>query len=224
MLITAMLLGFAGSLHCAGMCSPLAFAIVGRNGGAVRGRLIYNIGRILMYCILGAIVSGVGFMLPLNVQYILSITLGVMLLVIGITGSNFKAPGLAPVLRFTSLLKAQFSKFLQRKNDCSIFAMGVLNGLLPCGLTFLALTSCITLTGPIDGFIFMAVFGAGTLPVMFGLLSVIPLVLKQFNISIGRLSTIMLIAAGCLLIVRVLLVSEHVQLTDQGVGPITICR
>jgi sulfite exporter TauE/SafE len=223
MLITAIILGFAGSLHCAGMCSPLAFAVINKNGGAVRSRVLYNAGRILTYCILGAIVSSIGFMLPLTAQYILSITLGVALLVIGITGSNLKAPLLAPVLHFTTFLKTRFAKFLQRKSDSSIFAMGVLNGLLPCGLTFLALTSCITLAHPLDGFIFMAVFGAGTLPVMFGLVSVIPFFAKRLNVSIGRLSTIMLIAAGCLLIARVLLVEPHVHTATQP-DQIVICK
>ncbi len=222
MLITAIILGFAGSIHCAGMCSPLAFAVT--RGGGVRSRVLYNFGRILMYCVLGTVVSAIGVMLPLTVQYVISITLGVALLVIGITGSNFNAPVLAPVLRFTSFLKTQFSKFLQQRNDSSIFAMGVLNGLLPCGLTFLALTSCITLSGPLDGFIFMAAFGAGTLPVMLGLVSIIPLFAKRLNISVGRLSTVMQIAAGCLLIVRVLLVEPHIPQAAQASDQIILCR
>jgi sulfite exporter TauE/SafE len=224
MLITAIILGFAGSLHCAGMCSPLAFAVINKNGGGVRSRVLYNSGRILMYCTLGAIVSGIGVMLPLTIQYAISITLGLSLLIIGITGTNFRAPILKPVQHFTLFLKTQFSKFLQRKNGSSIFAMGVLNGLLPCGLTFLALTSCITLAGPIDGFIFMAAFGAGTLPVMLGLVSVIPFFAKRLNVSVGRLSTIMLIAAGCLLIARVILFDPTTHSTEHGSEQIVICR
>jgi sulfite exporter TauE/SafE len=224
MLITAIILGFAGSLHCVGMCSPLAFAVTRKSGGGVRSRVLYNIGRILMYCMLGTVVSAIGVMLPITVQYVISITLGLALLVIGITGSNFNAPVLAPVLRFTSFLKTQFSKFLQQKNDYSIFAMGVLNGLLPCGLTFLALTSCITLSGPLDGFIFMAAFGAGTLPVMLGLVSIIPFFAKRLNLSVGRLSTVMQIAAGCLLIVRVLLVEPHIPQAAQTSDQIILCR
>jgi uncharacterized protein len=224
MLITAIILGFAGSLHCAGMCSPLAFAVIGKNGGAVRSRILYNVGRILVYCMLGAIVSAIGFILPVTVQYAISFALGITLLIVGITGSNFRAPFLVPILRLTTFLKTQFSKFLQRKNDSSIFAMGIMNGLLPCGLTFLALTSCITLSGPVDGFIFMAAFGAGTLPVMFGLVSFLPFLAKQLNVSAARLSTIMLIAAGCLLIARVLLFNPTVHAATPDSGQIVICQ
>ncbi len=224
MLITAFILGIAGSLHCAGMCSPLAFAVTSKGGSVLINRGLYNSGRILVYCILGMVVSAAGVMLPVTFQYVISIALGVVLLVIGITGSNFRAPILTPILRLTTFLKGQFSIFLQHKKYSSVFAMGILNGLLPCGLTFLALTSCITLSGPFDGFIFMAAFGAGTLPVMLGLISVIPLFAKRLNMSMGKLAAIMQIAAGCLLIVRVLLVDTHVHTVAHGVNQIIICR
>lgn len=223
MMLTAIILGFAGSLHCAGMCSPLAFAVFSKRGTVMFPRVLYNAGRILMYCVLGVGVSAIGFMLPVTVQYIISIALGVVLLVIGITGNNFKTPALAPVLKLTSFLKAQFSRLLRDKKRGSIFFMGVLNGLLPCGLTFLALTSCITLNSPIDGFIFMAGFGAGTLPVMLGLVSIIPFITKRLNFSVARLSMILQIAAGCLLIARVLLVEPHVHTTPQS-DQVVICK
>src|SRR6187402_1561496 len=112
MLTTALILGFAGSLHCAGMCSPLAFAVTNKSG--IANKILYNVGRIFMYCLLGAIVSTIGVVLPVYVQYAISITLGVALLIIGITGSNFRIPLLAPMIRFTSFIKDQFSKFLQQ--------------------------------------------------------------------------------------------------------------
>ena len=221
MLTTALILGFAGSLHCAGMCSPLAFAVTSKSG--FLNKILYNLGRILMYCILGAIVSSIGVVLPAYVQYAISITLGVSLLFIALTGSNFKIPGLTPLIRFTSFIKDQFSKFLQQKRYGSVFAMGLLNGILPCGLTFLALTACITLNGPLGGFIFMAAFGVGTLPVMLGLVSVIPFFAKHFKFNVAKLSVAMQLAAGCLLIVRILLVDPSAHLPAIGVDQITIC-
>lgn len=221
MLTTALILGFAGSLHCAGMCSPLAFAVTSKSGLA--NKILYNVGRIFMYCLMGAVVSSIGVVLPVYVQYAISITLGVALLIIGVTGSNFKIPLLTPLIRVTSFIKAQFSNFLQQKRYGSVFMMGILNGILPCGLTFLALTACITLNGPIGGFIFMAAFGAGTLPVMLGLISIIPFFAKHFKFNVAKLSVAMQLAAGCLLIVRVLLVDPGAHLPVTGVDQITIC-
>jgi sulfite exporter TauE/SafE len=221
MLTTALILGFAGSLHCAGMCSPLAFAVT--NKGGIANKILYNLGRIFMYSLLGAVVSSLGVVLPVYVQYIISITLGVALLIIGITGSNFKVPFLTPLIRVTNFIKNQFSKFLQQKRYGSVFMMGLLNGILPCGLTFLALTACITLNGPLGGFIFMAAFGAGTLPVMLGLISVIPFFAKYFRFNVAKLSVAMQLVAGCLLIVRVLLVDPGAHQPVTGLDQITIC-
>lgn len=223
MLTTAMILGFAGSLHCIGMCSPLAMAVTTRGEGGILKRVLYNAGRILMYCVLGAIVSTVGAMLPGTVQYVISIVLGVSLLVIAITKSNFRLPGLAFVYRITNFLKDRFSNLLQQKNYASVFGMGILNGLLPCGLTFLALTSCITLDGPLGGFVFMAAFGLGTLPVMLGMISVIPFFTQRLKFNMSNFVMVMQIAAGCLLIVRVLLVDVNAHITTAGVDSITIC-
>lgn len=224
MLTTAFILGLAGSLHCAGMCSPLAYAVTGRGGVMVVNKVIYNLGRIFMYCVLGAGVSAVGTMLPSVIQYSISILLGVALLIIGLTGSNFRTPVLVPFKRFSAFVKDRFSDFLRDKKYSSVFILGILNGLLPCGLTFLALTSCITLSNPVGGFIFMASFGAGTLPVMLGFVSVLPLLTKRFSLNLNKFMVVMQMAAGCLLIVRVLLVDPgSVQITTAGVDSITIC-
>ena len=224
MLTTAFILGLAGSLHCVGMCSPLVYAVTARGGAVLINRLIYNVGRILMYSMLGAIVSTVGAMLPVMVQYSISVLLGVTLLIIGITGSNFKTPVLTPLRQFSSFLKDLFSRFLRDKTYSSVFMVGMLNGLLPCGLTFLALTSCITLYNSIGGFIFMAAFGVGTLPVMLGLVSVIPQLTKKMNISMSKLMVVMQVVAGCLLIVRVLLVEPGTtHAINAGVDQISIC-
>lgn len=224
MLTTAFILGLAGSLHCAGMCSPLAYAVTARGGGIVANKVIYNLGRIFMYCVLGAGVSAMGMMLPSVFQYAISITLGISLLIIGITGSNFRTPVLVPFRKFSAFLKDRFSNFLRDKKYSSIFIMGILNGLLPCGLTILALTSCITLSSPLGGFVFMASFGAGTLPVMLGLVSILPVLTKRFSLNLNKIMVVMQVVAGCLLIVRVLLVEPgSAPVTNAGVDSITIC-
>jgi sulfite exporter TauE/SafE len=223
MLTTALILGFAGSLHCIGMCSPLAIAVTTRGEGGMAKRIFYNAGRIFMYSVLGAIVSTVGAMLPASFQYAISIILGVSLLLIALTKSNFSLPGLAFVYRITNFLKTRFSQLLQKRNYAAIFGMGILNGLLPCGLTFLALTSCITLDGPLGGFVFMAAFGLGTLPVMLGMISVIPFFTQRLKFNLSSFVTVMQIAAGCLLIVRVLLIDVSGHITTAGVDSITIC-
>src|SRR5918993_1720754 len=172
---TAIILGFAGSLHCMGMCSPLAMSITTMSSNVIASRLLYNAGRIFTYGILGSVIASLGLSFPL-VQYqsVLSILLGISLLVIAFSGMPaMKVPVVRQFLgRLSALLRELFSKLIQRKGHLSTFTLGTLNGLLPCGLSFLALTYCLTLRGPLEAFLFMGAFGVGTLPVMLGFTAV----------------------------------------------------
>jgi sulfite exporter TauE/SafE len=180
-------------------------------------RLAYNSGRVLTYGVQGAIVASVGMAFPFSgFQNILAITLGVGLVLMGISGvSGLRIPLLTPAIQtFTQTLKKLFQKFLQRKSYSSMVMLGALNGLLPCGLTYLALTYCLTLVGPVDGFNFMLLFGAGTLPVMIGLPSLFPYLGKFLRFNSTRVTTVILIAVGSLLITRVFMTHPHINPAD----------
>jgi uncharacterized protein len=215
MIWTAIILGFAGSLHCMGMCSPLAMAVTNLSPTAVINRVLYNTGRILTYGLLGSIVSTLGLGFPLiKFQNLLSVFLGIALLVIGISGvSSLHIPVVTRVLANVNFfLKKLFSRFIQIKNHRSTFILGGLNGLLPCGLSFLALTYCITLAGPWNGFVFMLLFGLGTLPVMLGFTSVfnwLIVKLQEYLLFISQkaalatmMSTLLFVVSARLIIVN----------------------
>jgi hypothetical protein len=225
---TALIMGFAGSFHCLGMCSPLAMAVTNMSPSILINRLLYNLGRIFIYGLLGAIVASVGLTLPItNYQNLLSILLGFLLLVIGFAGvSAIKIPIITRALgTFSIFLKKLFGTFLQRKGYISIFLLGSLNGILPCGLSFLALTYCISLAGPLDGFMFMIWFGVGTLPVMLGLTTVFYWFLNRFEFSLKRFTTATLIISGLVLIVRVFIIHiPHPTSVQEGVVDIVLCR
>jgi sulfite exporter TauE/SafE len=228
MIWTAFILGFAGSLHCMGMCSPLLMSVTSRSAKVITARLLYNLGRIVTYGIMGSFVASVGFVIPLvRYQNLLSIILGIALLVIGVTGlSAIKIPFVSDLLeRFSLLLKKLFSKFLQKRSNTSTFILGSLNGVLPCGLSFLALTYCLTLARPIDGFTFMMLFGVGTLPVMLGFTSIFYWIMRKFSFNMKRLTTGMLIVSGLLLISRVFFVHAGHEHAFQTTGmDIVICK
>jgi sulfite exporter TauE/SafE len=228
MVWTAFILGFAGSLHCLGMCSPLAMSVANTSSTVMMNRMLYNAGRIVTYGVVGGAVASVGLALPLfKYQNIISIFLGVSLLVSGITGiSGIRIPIISSFLSSVSaVLKNQFRNFLQLKSHGSIFLMGALNGLLPCGLSFLAFTYCLTLSGPFDGFFFMMLFGVGTLPVMLGLTSIFLVMVKRFQLNMKKVTTGMLIVSGMLLIARVFIVHlPHKESIQQGVVDIVLCR
>jgi sulfite exporter TauE/SafE len=203
MIWSAFLVGLAGSVHCVGMCSPLAFAATRLSPKVIANRTFYNAGRILTYGVLGAGVGALGALAGLT-QYELVIggALGILFLLLGLTGTSLiRIPILSPALyRLTSWLKDIFISQVRSKGSLAMFSMGVINGLLPCGLTYFALTYCIILPNAQEGFLFMTLFGAGTLPAMVG----VPLLAERIvrGLSLRRVTSGMMIVLGLLLLVR----------------------
>lgn len=165
---TAFALGLVGSLHCAGMCGPLALALppAGHTAASyVFGRVAYNLGRVITYCVLGLIFGLIGKTLLLaGVQRWLSITLGGILLV-----GLFLSRRLAlwqPVIALVGQLKSRMAGLLRRRSYDALLVLGLLNGLLPCGLVYVAGAGA-TATGDLfNGALYMLAFGLGTVPLM----------------------------------------------------------
>jgi sulfite exporter TauE/SafE len=205
MWVTALVLGFAGSFHCLGMCSPLVTAVTNLRRPYFINRLVYNAGRILCYGLLGAFVSTFGLLLSFSeFQNTLTILLGSALVLIGVAGTHYVHVPVLPHLihRISVRIRGLFSRFLTEKSIFSMAMLGLLNGLLPCGLTYLALTYCLTVVSPWSGFSFMLVFGAGTLPVMLGFTSLLQSLITRFHFSLRKFSTVAMITLGVLLITR----------------------
>jgi len=180
-----------------------------------------------MYGTLGAIVSSVGYLIPIaKFQNLVSIILGIVLLLMGVGLLKTNIPWLSKgVAHLTSHIKNMFAIFLRRKNLGATFILGMLNGLLPCGLVLIALTYCITLSSPFEGLTFMVMFGIGTLPVMLGLTSLLPQLIKRFKMNIQYATTSMLIMSGIILIARVFILHlPHKPSIQQGVIDIVLCR
>jgi sulfite exporter TauE/SafE len=164
----AFALGLLGSLHCAAMCGPLMLALPVPPGGASRfvaGRLIYQMGRVATYVLLGVLAGLAGKSLfVIGAQRWLSIALGAAILLGYFTAKKLSAA--APVTRFVGVLKTAMSSQLQRRGLRSLALLGTLNGLLPCGLVYAALAGAAAQGAVGNSIIYMAIFGAGTLPVM----------------------------------------------------------
>jgi sulfite exporter TauE/SafE len=163
-MIPAFLIGLTGSLHCVGMCGPIAMAApVGKNNKWL-GLSIYHISRIFSYAALGFLFGGLGYSFSAaGLQKWVAILGGTLLL------SMVWLPGLASKinsgLSFPTL-KIAMAKQLKKNRLSALSVLGMLNGLLPCSMVYFALTGAIITGEPILGALFMVAFGLGTYPTM----------------------------------------------------------
>ncbi|RVU02847.1 sulfite exporter TauE/SafE family protein [Mucilaginibacter limnophilus] len=163
----AFFIGLFGSIHCIGMCGPLAFAVPftgNSNLLLVWDKLIYQAGRVISYGVLGLIAGLIGKQLWMaGLQQGISIASGV-LIIMAAASRLFKWR--MAVSRLDVF--APFNRLLgyALKNRMGHLFIGMLNGLLPCGFVYLALVGAINTGSVTSSAFFMLWFGAGTVPLM----------------------------------------------------------
>lgn len=168
---TAFITGILGSFHCLGMCGPLALlAPQGQNTKQfVVGRLAYHSARIGIYATMGLLLGFLGQGLQLaGIQQYISVSMGILLLVIAIskiTGSGKRANN-KWFSKYKNTITQQFSKFISKPGIAAQASVGALNGLLPCGLVYIALAGAVTSINATQGALYMGLFGIGTLPML----------------------------------------------------------
>ena len=177
MLWTAFILGLAGSLHCVTMCGPLMLALPldGTSRRRVLGQtLIYQAGRIGTYGILGVLFGLLGKGIALaGFQQVLSIVAGGMMLIAAFFTVQWEQAALAvPGMQgLTRWVQRRIGEMLRQHPRGAALGVGMLNGLLPCGLVYAAVAGAISMTSGWGGGAFMLLFGAGTLPLLLALMS-----------------------------------------------------
>lgn len=169
---TAFTIGLFGSLHCIGMCGPIALAIPLRQKSQwqlVQNSIIYNLGKALTYSLLGLLIGVLGEgIVFVGLQKWLSILTGMAILTAVLFSVNLER-NIVALPYFNRLffwLKSSLGKVIKRSSRTSILSTGMLNGLLPCGLVYLALASAISLGDFWSSGVFMFTFGLGTMPLM----------------------------------------------------------
>ena len=167
-LLTAILLGLLGSFHCIGMCGPLVLALP-VTGSFLTRRILHNLGRVFTYALFGLIFGIAGSRLYIaGLQQIVSITLGGLILVSVILPFNLRNKFLQATRLNMLLLKLKqgISKLYKSGSLKAVFGIGILNGFLPCGLVYVALTGAIVVGDALNSTLFMIFFGFGTIPSM----------------------------------------------------------
>lgn len=159
-ILAGLIFGILGGVHCVGMCGPIVISLA-MVSPQRRGWLqfFYHFGRLVSYSVLGGVVGLVGWGFALvGWQGWLSIFAGVGMLV----GVCFS--GVGSGLEWGGFFRSKWNFWLRRRSYGAFFAVGVLNGFLPCGLLYMALASALTLGSVWKAAFFMFLFGVGTTP------------------------------------------------------------
>ena len=172
-ILAAFLVGLVGSLHCIGMCGPIAIALPvpdSSNLSFFTGRILYNLGRVVTYSFLGAILGLLGGRIALaGAQQIVSIILGVVIIIAVLLPQKYKNFfAQHPLIKkLAQPLKENIGVLFRKGTFSAMFLIGILNGFLPCGLVYVALAVAIASGDAISGAAVMILFGLGTVPAMF---------------------------------------------------------
>lgn len=171
MIVEALILGLVTNLHCIGMCGPLALALPDNStsvGSRVAGRLLYNLGRIATYATLGVVVGLLGTGIDMTgFQEWVSIVSGafMVLFALHLLFGFALFPGFDSAI--SSRVRSPLQRLFRQRSASALFGIGLLNGLLPCGMVYMALALALNSTTVGEGVLTMSAFGLGTIPAMF---------------------------------------------------------
>lgn len=200
------LIGILVSFHCVGMCGGLVITYttkhLARNNDKksqfFSPHLQYNLGRLISYTFIGAVLGGLGSFFGINPTFtgIVTLSAAVFMILMGLSLlTNFK--WLEKIkLRTPSFIARFLFNESHAKKPKGPFIIGFLNGFMPCGplqaIQLYALASGSLIRGALS----MGVYALGTIPLMFGFGSFISLISQERIKQIMKISGIIVIILG----------------------------
>jgi len=207
-LVTALMIGLVGSLHCLGMCGPIAIGIPLHKQNwflKISGGILYNSGRIITYGVLGAIFGLLGRGIQLaGLQQWASIGIGIVMIISVLFPVVFRE-GIKIDKVFTgyaSRLIGRFRTLFTNSSLSNLLLIGLLNGLLPCGLVYMAIAGAINTNSVMMGIAFMVMFGIGTTPALLLLSLAGNVVTSGFRRKASKVIPVFIVILGILFILR----------------------
>ena len=201
-------MGLLGSLHCVGMCGPLMLAVpysASQKFSILLEVFSYQLGRILVYTLLGVLIGGVGKGLYLaGLQSVFSVLTGLVLLVAALLSFDLEhfITRLPLVEKLNTEVKARVNALWKRQGSGFHLKIGMLNGLLPCGLVYLAIVGAVTMPNILSSALYMTSFGLGTLPLLVLTIMAGQRLSLSWRSRLQRLYPVFVAAVGLFLIIR----------------------
>jgi hypothetical protein len=173
-IIALITLAFVSSLtHCIGMCGGFVTAYsttkLEHNNNKYQNfvyHLMYNSGRVTTYALIGAIFGYLGSVIMINVKMAgyLYILIGAFMILMGL--SMIGKIKFLNSITLPNFMRDIFKKLIQSKSKFSFFALGSMNGFIPCGLVYFFAATAAGSGSVIDGMTIMILFGISTIPAL----------------------------------------------------------
>ncbi len=202
----AFTMGLMSSFHCIGMCGPIALASpVNKTNSftSFLSRVLYNGGRIFIYALIGLIIGWIGSSLSLlYFQQKVSVISGIIILLSLIPAFNIEKQLGGKVYPVFAYFKKPFQQLIMQKSFTSILLLGIINGLLPCGMIYMAAAGAFSSSNIWEGMTFMIFFGLGTTPMMFAISSAYQLISNPVKNRIKKILPVFVFIVGVIFIIR----------------------
>jgi len=212
-LLAMLLAGLAGGFgHCIGMCGPLVAALsLGQHKPGLGHHLLYNLGRVTTYTILGAVVGVTGSFLSLAssidpIQTAVMALSGLFIVLMGLASAGWLPFGqrLMSCNPSTPFIRKTVELFRSPASAGTWFPLGIVLGFLPCGLTYTALLAAARaamdapdhFAGMVLGALMMLLFGIGTAPALLLVGKTATLIGEKTRQRLYRLAGIIMILTG----------------------------
>lgn len=208
MVLSALILGFMGSLHCVGMCGPIAFMLpVDHTNNLKKAAQVslYHLGRLLAYGTIGLVFGLLGKGLYVfGMQQKLSVAIGILMIILVLIPSKVlnRFHISRPVYKVISKIKSRLGKEFKKKTADTFLTIGFLNGFLPCGLVYMALFGAIAMGNVAQGSLYMVLFGLGTIPLMTSAVYFSSLLKGGIKKRVQKLIPVFIVLMGALFILR----------------------
>ena len=207
------LIGLLGSMHCIGMCGGFVAMYSLKNTStqpSLPYHILYNLGRITTYSVLGGVLGYLGSFatyigehrgIPGTVLLISGFIMILMgLTIAGVLGKK----GLFEETGFIrgSVFRSTLHRILALDSVWGTFLLGLLLGLLPCGLLYPLFMHAAASGGFVSGMIIMAVFGISTLPALMGFGFLVTGLKQHVKLTIYRVAAVLIVLLGFRMILR----------------------
>jgi sulfite exporter TauE/SafE len=202
-------IAFLGSFgHCIGMCGGIVVAYSSTKikddfskAKQIYSHLAYSMGRISTYVLLGAMFGYFGGVVSFSntSNGILWIIVGVTMILTGLSllGKINFLNIFEKSISTTTWYKKSFTQLFQNNTSFSFYLLGMLNGLLPCGLVYFFAITAASTTSAFYGALVMFIFGLSTVPALFSIGYFVSLIKKlKLRNTLMKLSAILIISYG----------------------------